>query len=101
MLALAAFMGISVEGANLPDFDDEDWDLNAEGGRRLMAKTPIDADIWRNPFGDDLVPYYQGSCKLVSDNQWAGNVSLFQGLSYADDGGYKPISISAAIRELD
>merc|ERR1712156_358373 len=76
-------------------------DLNAEGGRRLMAKTPIDADIWRNPFGDDLVPYYQGSCKLVSDDEWAGNVSLFQDLRYTEDGGYKPISISAAIRELD
>merc|ERR1712156_1268786 len=54
-----------------------------------------------NPFGDDLVPYFQGSCKLVSDNQWAGNVSHFQDLRYSDDGGYKPISISAAVRELD
>ena len=111
ILAIAALLGMTVEGANLPDFDEEDdymldeedeeWDLNAAGGRRLAAKTPFDADIWRNPFGDDLVPYYQGSCKLVSDDEWAGNVSLFQDLRYTEDGGYKPISISAAIRELD
>jgi len=45
---------------------DEEWDLR-EGGRRLMSKKPIDADIWRNPFGE-TVPYFQASCKLIGDD---------------------------------
>ena len=79
---------------------DEEWDLR-EGGRRLMSKKPIDADIWRNPFGE-TVPYFQASCKLIGDDKWSGNISLFQDLRYADDSGaYKPISVSASIRELE
>jgi len=86
------------------DYDgegDEYWDLNAlGGGRRLMGKRPLDADIWRNPFGIGA-HYYQASCKLHSAGKWEGNVSLFQNLAPANHhDSVAPISMSASIKEL-